>query len=41
MLLSAFEDETVTLPLDGARYETWLRGQIAASEAKKKAASRA
>jgi predicted dehydrogenase len=35
MLLSAFEDETITLPLDGARYEAWLRGKIAESEAKK------
>lgn len=37
MLLSAFKDETITLPLDGARYETWLRGKIAESEVKKAA----
>jgi predicted dehydrogenase len=34
MLLSAFEDRAVELPLDGAVYETWLRRKIAESKAK-------
>jgi hypothetical protein len=34
MLLSSFEQETISLPLDGARYEKWLRARIAGSKAK-------
>jgi predicted dehydrogenase len=36
MLLSSFAKETVSLPLDGARYEEVLRGWIAGSQAKSK-----
>ncbi|HEY8967020.1 MAG TPA: Gfo/Idh/MocA family oxidoreductase [Candidatus Methylacidiphilales bacterium] len=35
MLLSAFEDETVSLPLDGKRYEALLQRKIAESKEKK------
>jgi len=34
MLLSSFANETITLPLDGARYEAWLEKRIAESKAK-------
>jgi len=34
MLLSSFASETITLPLDSARYETWLEDRIAESKAK-------
>jgi predicted dehydrogenase len=34
MLLSSFENETISLPLDAARYETWLQGRIAESKVK-------
>jgi predicted dehydrogenase len=41
MLLSAFEGETVSLPLDGVRYEKWLRLQMAKSKVKTGVASTA
>jgi predicted dehydrogenase len=34
MLLSSFADETIALPLDGARYEAWLNERIVESKAK-------
>jgi predicted dehydrogenase len=34
MLLSSFTNETIALPLDGARYEAWLNERIAESKAK-------
>ena len=34
MLLSSFANETVSLPLDAARYEQWLKQRIAASKSK-------
>ena len=34
MLLSSFEHETISLPLDGARYEAFLRRKISESKAK-------
>jgi predicted dehydrogenase len=36
MLFSSFEDKTVTLPLDGKKYERLLQKKIAESRAKKK-----
>ncbi|CAN5572255.1 Gfo/Idh/MocA family oxidoreductase [soil metagenome] len=36
MILSSFEDKTITLPLDGRKYERFLRQKIAASKARKK-----
>jgi hypothetical protein len=33
MLLSSFDNETITLPLDGSRYEAWLADRIAESKA--------
>ena len=34
MLLSSYENETISLPLDGARYEAFLRRKISESKAK-------
>ena len=34
MLFSSSANETITLPLDGARYEAWLEERIAESKAK-------
>ena len=34
MLLSAAKNRTIELPLDAARYKTWLRRKIAESKAK-------
>jgi predicted dehydrogenase len=41
MLLSSFENETISLPMDAARYETWLQGRIAESKVKSSKASAA